>query len=212
MYVFSMLVVGVTVFAGGGAAIAYGVAKPRYEERVARNKALVEKVYGTPCYLNEGVVVGQQLQRVAAILVQGVRSDGVVTTTTTLPVVFQDADLVFVDTPPVGLCGVPQLFWVLDGDASSEQEQAVTRKLTRPSHYCGEGVMYGVFAFAGFALCVWICTCACVINGYCSEEDPWRCCLCWCRSFSRWRLKREIAQLEAAVRRSSRASTSVLPV
>ncbi len=128
----------VLVFMGTGAGIAYGVAKPRYEERVARNRVDVLQVYGTPCYINEGVVMGTQLQRVAAILGQ------TNVTVETLRVTFMDADLVFVDTPPIGLCGSPQTFWVLDGDASSDLERAVTGKLTRPEEYCGEGAAIGL--------------------------------------------------------------------
>ncbi len=187
---FGILLVGTAIFAGGGAGVAYGIAKPRYEEQQTQNRADVMKVYGTPCYINEGAVIGQQLQRVAAILVQNVASDGVVMVTA-LHIVFQDANLVFVESPPppTGLCGAPQLFWVLDGDASLDYDMAVTRKLTRPEKYCGDGAAYGVITFAGLVFCVIVGYVVCAINGWCDEDTL-------CRKYHHWRLQREIFRIE----------------
>lgn len=170
-------------FVGTGVGVAYAVAKPKYEERLARNRAEVFQVFGTPCYINKGTVSGNELQRASAILVEAASDAG---TVETLFVTFLDSDIVFSDTPPVGLCGSPNRFWVLDGEASFGFDEAVTRKLTPPEEYCGIGAVYGFGCFAVlFVACF-----TCLLCGGCRP-----CFDC----YTDWRYERKLAHLSARI-------------
>lgn len=153
--VISVVVGSVVVFGGAGAGIAYAVTKPNYDKALARNGAEVVDVFGTPCYLNSGVVTsGGQLHRTSAILVvqQNDSQAQAPLETETILVTFTDNDIVFSESPPVGLCGNPATFWILDGDASLDHDKAVHHKLTRPDQYALRGLALGILCLVGTTL------------------------------------------------------------
>jgi hypothetical protein len=181
------------VFCGAGAGIAYGVAKAKFEERVTSNRAAIVQVFGTPCYIDKGVVIGNQLQREPAIFVDRVSEGGEVTVET-LPVTFIDDDLVFWDAAPIGLCGSSRPFWVLKGDASVDLEKAVTYKLTPPEHYCLMGAVYGFTSL--LVLCmIWLaCACMCLECRCCREDIRKSACYLYCCNRSQLRAERAHAE------------------
>jgi hypothetical protein len=192
-FVCAVILMIIAAFGGAGAGIAYGIAKPKFEERLARNRAAVQQVFGTPCYINKGAVAGNELQRQSAILVDGIFGTGEATVQT-LFVTFLDDDIVFSDTPSVGLCGTSGLFWVLNNHASVDLEKAVAYKLTRPEQYCLIGAGYG-FTSLG-VLCIIGLGCACMyLECRCCREDIRKyACLMLCCDRSHLRAEREHAE------------------
>lgn len=182
-------IIGYAAFSGAGAGVAYAIANRVYNKQRDRNQAEVIKVLGTPCYINEGVVMGTQLQRASVLIVKNETADE------TLRVSFMETDLVFTESP-VGLCGSPKVFWVLDGYASTILDEVVSSNLTRPERYIGHGVAFGGIVFLGLVvvigLVVLLC-CGCDPS-YFFESS----CILFCIDRSYWRWTRERVRLHAA--------------
>jgi hypothetical protein len=188
----AVLLMTMAAFGGAGAGIAYGIAKPKFEERLAKNRAEVAQVFGTPCYINRGVVVGNELQRESAILVNNVSETGE-PTIETLFVTFIDDDLVFFDAPSVGLCGTSGLFWVLNNHASLDFDKAVTYHLKRPEQYCLQGAGYGLSSMC--ILCIIGLGCTCMyLRCYCCRNISKYVFLTLCCNRSQLRADREDAE------------------